>query len=68
LISKVQYGGTPLHALRDLLSKVHNPPASNAGALARSDFRALSISDAVALSAATAGPWSTARSGRDRCS
>src|SRR6476620_10610175 len=53
LISNLQYGGTPLHALRDLLSKVHNPPATNAGALARSDFRAQSISDAVALSAAT---------------
>jgi hypothetical protein len=38
--------------LRELLSKIHNPPPTNAGALARSDFRAQSISDAVALSAA----------------
>lgn len=53
LINRLQYGGTPLHALRELLSKIHNPPSTNAGVLPRSDFRAQSISDAVALSAAT---------------
>ena len=53
LIGKLQSGGTPLHILRELLSKIHNSPPTNAGALARSDFRAQSISDAVALSAAS---------------
>jgi hypothetical protein len=53
LIEKLGEGATPLDALRELLSKIHNPPQTNAAALPRSDFRAQSISDAVALSAAT---------------
>jgi hypothetical protein len=52
LIDKLDDGAIPLLSLRDLLSKVHNPPPTNAAALPTSDFRAQSISDAVALSAA----------------
>lgn len=53
LIGRLRQGDTPLHALCQLLAKVHAPPATNAGALPQADFRAQSISDAVALSAAT---------------
>jgi hypothetical protein len=52
LIDRLNEGATPLQALRELLSKVHNPPQANVSALPRSDFRAQSISDAVAFSAA----------------
>jgi hypothetical protein len=56
LIEQLDNGAIALQALRDLLSKVHNPPPANASMLARSDFRAQSISDAVALSAAPNPP------------
>ena len=52
LIEKLDVGSTPLDALRDLLSKVHNPPPTRGASSPRADFRAQSISDAVALSAA----------------
>lgn len=52
LVAKLDGGVTPLDALRGLLSKIHNPPTVNAAASPRADFRAQSISDAVALSAA----------------
>ena len=38
--------------LQSLLTKVHNPPETNAGSLEKAEFRAQSISDAVALSGA----------------
>jgi hypothetical protein len=52
MVNRLEHGTTPLEALRDLLEKIHNPPETNAGGLVQSDFRAQSISDAVALSAA----------------
>jgi hypothetical protein len=52
LIEKLDVGSTPLSTLRDLLSKVHNPPPTEGASSPRADFRAQSISDAVALSAA----------------
>jgi hypothetical protein len=53
LIKQLDQGNTPFQALQQLLTKVHNPPQTNAGASQEADFRAQSISDAVALSAAT---------------
>ena len=53
LIGRLDQGETPLLSLRDLLEKVHNPPPTNALAIPQTDFRVQSISDAVALSAAT---------------
>ncbi len=52
LIEKLDVGSAPLNALQDLLSKVHNPPPTQGISSPRADFRAQSISDAVALSAA----------------
>ena len=53
LIGRLDQGETPLRSLRELLEKVHNPPPTNAQAIPQTDFRVQSISDAVALSAAT---------------
>jgi hypothetical protein len=52
LIEKLDRGETPFASLQALLEKIHNPPPTNAGEMERSDFRAQSISDAVALSGA----------------
>ncbi|HZL41329.1 MAG TPA: hypothetical protein VFC45_13750 [Pseudolabrys sp.] len=52
LIDKLDRGETPYDFLKDLLTKVHNPPETIAGSSEDADFRAQSISDAVALSAA----------------
>jgi hypothetical protein len=50
LIEKLGRGQTPFASLQELLEKIHNPLPTNASALQQSDFRAQSISDAVALS------------------
>ena len=57
LIDRLNQGQTSFRSLQELLTKVHNPPPTTASAHEESDFRAQSISDAVALSAAinTAG-------------
>ena len=52
LIGKLDVGGTPAHTLRELLTKIHNPPPTQGASSPRADFRAQSISDAGALSAA----------------
>jgi hypothetical protein len=52
LIDKLNQGLTSFQSLQELLTKVHNPPPTNASTHEESDFRAQSISDAVALSAA----------------
>ena len=52
LIDKLDRGETPFRSLQALLEKIHNPPPTNAGGMEKSDFRAQSISDAVALSGA----------------
>jgi hypothetical protein len=52
LVEKLDQGQTPFEALQELLKKIHNPPPSNASGFERADFRAQSISDAVALSGA----------------
>jgi hypothetical protein len=52
LVTRLEDGATPIESLRELLEKVHNPPATNAGGIVQADFRAQSISDAVALSSA----------------
>lgn len=53
LIQTLDKGAITLEHMRMLLSKVHNPPTTNAGGMPDADFRAQSISDAVALSGAT---------------
>jgi hypothetical protein len=53
LIQTLDRGDTSPEFMRDLLSKVHNPPSTNAGEMPDADFRAQSISDAVAMSGAT---------------
>src|SRR5262245_26569023 len=53
LIQTLDTGAVALEHLRVLLSKVHNPPATNAASMPDAEFRAQSISDAVALSGAT---------------
>lgn len=53
LIETLGTGAVSLEHLRVLLTKVHNPPTTNAASLPDADFRAQSISDAVALSGAT---------------
>jgi hypothetical protein len=57
LIDRLNQGQTSFRSLQELLTKVHNPPPTTASTHEESDFRAQSISDAVALSAAinTAG-------------
>jgi hypothetical protein len=52
LIEKLDQGQIPFESLQLLLTKIHNPPETNAGVIAKADFRAQSISDAVALSGA----------------
>jgi hypothetical protein len=52
LVDKLDRGETPYNFLKDLLREVHNPPTTSAGSSLDADFRAQSISDAVALSAA----------------
>jgi hypothetical protein len=52
LIDQLDHGLTSFRSLQELLTKVHNPPPTNASAIERSDFRVQSISDAVALSGA----------------
>lgn len=52
LIDKLDRGEAPYEYLKDLLTKVHNPPETLAGSSHDADFHAQSISDAVALSAA----------------
>jgi hypothetical protein len=37
LIENLDVGSTPLNALRDLLSKVHNPPATQGASSPRAD-------------------------------
>jgi len=52
LIKRLGAGETPFLFLKELLSKIHNPPKPRGGALtyAISDFQVQSISDAVAIS------------------
>jgi hypothetical protein len=50
LIDRLSGGTTPFEALQALLEQIHNPPHSSEGAFKNADFRAQSISDAVALS------------------
>jgi hypothetical protein len=52
LIDKLDRNETSPDVLQSLLTKVHNPPETNAGSMEKADFRAQSISDAVALSGA----------------
>jgi hypothetical protein len=52
LIDKLDRGETPYDFLKDLLAQVQHPPETIAGSSKDADFRAQSISDAVALSAA----------------
>jgi hypothetical protein len=55
LIQRLRDGRIDPQKLKNLLSKMHNPPHSKRQEFASSDFRALSISDAVALSTNTTG-------------
>jgi hypothetical protein len=52
LINRLGAGETPFLFLKELLTKIHNPPKLEPGALsyAISDFQVQSISDAVAIS------------------
>jgi hypothetical protein len=52
LVEKLDPGDASTEALRSLLTKVHNPPETNAGSMEKAEFRAQSISDAVAMSGA----------------
>jgi hypothetical protein len=52
LIEKLDQGLTPFASLQSLLKTIHNPPETTASKTAQADFRAQSISDAVALSGA----------------
>jgi hypothetical protein len=50
LIDRLSHGETPFAALRTLLRRVHSTDAGEEHDLGRTDFRAQSISDAVAIS------------------
>jgi hypothetical protein len=50
LIDRLSEGATPFETLQALLEQIHNPPHSANGTFKNADFRAQSISDAVALS------------------
>jgi hypothetical protein len=52
LIDNLTQGQTSFQSLQELLTRVHNAPPATAGTDERADFRAQSISDAVAISAA----------------
>jgi hypothetical protein len=53
LVARLDKDDTQLLALQELLAKVHNPPETVVSSQPEADFRVQSISDAVALSAAT---------------
>ena len=55
LIQRLREGRTDPHKLKHVLSQMHDPAYAKREEFASSDFRALSISDAVALSTRTTG-------------
>src|SRR3981081_1644483 len=52
LISQLKSGAIPFTKLRNILHQIHAPPKLSPNPYPESDFRAQSISDAVALSSA----------------